>query len=153
MSSNGAKDAAGGIVAVALAGALVIALICGIFMGGSAAFGAFNRSQNLSDAKNQAQKNLIQANNQVAQTQIQIQNQAQQIQVAKQQAQIKYEDAVGVRESQDEIAKTLTPIYVQYLETQAMQSIAESGKNNTVIYVPSGQGGVPTITANAGTGQ
>jgi regulator of protease activity HflC (stomatin/prohibitin superfamily) len=122
-------------------------------MGAIAGFQAFGRYQNIQDAKNKAQANIIAANNQVEVSNIEIQNQAQRVQIAKQQAEIRLQDAIGVREAQDEIAKTLTPIYVQYEMTQALERIAESGKNNTVVYVPSGQGGIPTITAQAGTGK
>jgi hypothetical protein len=141
------------ILGKGVAAILGLALVIGIFMGAIAGFQAFGRYQNIQDAKNKAQANIIAANNQVEVSNIEIQNQAQRVQIAKQQAEIRLQDAIGVREAQDEIAKTLTPIYVQYEMTQALERIAESGKNNTVVYVPSGQGGIPTITAQAGTGK
>lgn len=140
-------------VRIVLAGALGLFLLLGIIMGATAGFKAFSRSQNTADAKNNANIALIHANNTVKVTDIEIRNQKQRIQVTKQQAQIRYEQSVGVRKAQDEIAKTLTPLYVQFEMIQAMESIAKSGKNNTVIYVPSGEAGVPTITAKAGTGK
>ena len=138
---------------IVLAGALALVLFLGIIMGGIAGFKAFNRSQHTADAKNNANIALIHANNTVKVTDIEIRNQKQRIQVTKQQAQIRYEQSVGVRKAQDEIAKTLTALYVQFEMIQAMEDIAKSGKNNTVIYVPSGEAGVPTITAKAGTGK
>lgn len=141
------------IIGKGVAAILGLAIVIGIFLGAIAGFQAFGRYQNIQDAKNKAQANIIAANNQVAVSNIEIQNQAQRVQIAKQQAEIRLQDAIGVREAQDEIAKTLTPIYVQYEMTQAMEKIAESGKNNTVIYVPAGQGGIPTITAQAGSGK
>lgn len=129
------------------AGFLALVLFIGILIGTIAGFKAFNRSQSMADAHNKAHIALVKANNNVQVTEIEIRNQNQRIQVTKQQAQIRYEQAVGVRKAQDEIAKTLTPMYIQFEMTQALEDIAKSGKNNTVVYIPSGQGGVPTITA------
>lgn len=137
-----------------VAGWLVVAVVAiGMVTGGVAGCSDFSRYQATQNAKNAATNRLIGAQNNVQVTDIEIQNQQQMIQVTKQQAQIKYEQAVGIREAQDEIAKTLTPLYVQYEMVQAMTDIAKSGQNNTVVYVPSGQGGVPTITADAKTGK
>lgn len=86
------------------------------------------------------------ANNRVKVTAIEIRNQAQRVKIAKQQAQIRYQNSVGVREAQDEIRKTLTPLYVQFEMTQALQQIATSGKNNTIIYLPtSPTSGLPVV--------
>lgn len=92
------------------------------------------------------------AHNQVSISAIEIQNQEQRVTVAKQKAEIRRQDAIGVREAQDEIAKTLTPLYVQYEMTQAIMQIATSGKNNSVIYIPAGAGGIPLVD-NVGTSQ
>jgi hypothetical protein len=43
------------------------------------------------------------------------------------------------------IAKTLTPLYVQFEMTQALSEIAKSGRNSSIVYIPSGPGGVPFI--------
>lgn len=95
----------------------------------------FNRYQKRADAKNQVKVSAIQ-----------IQNQAQRVKIAKQHAEIRYQNSIGIRESQDEIAKTLTPLYVQFEMTQALQAIATSGKNNTVIYLPtSPTSGLPVV--------
>jgi hypothetical protein len=48
----------------------------------------------------------------------------------------RYQNSIGIREAQDEIAKTLTPLYVAFEMTQALQAIATSGQNNSVIYLP-----------------
>lgn len=61
--------------------------------------------------------------------------------------------ARGIKNAQDEIQSTLTPLYVQFEAIEAQKAIATSGQNNTVIYVPSGTNGTPTITAHAGTGK
>lgn len=132
----------------AFLGAIVLLLL--VIMGAIWGFNAFGRSQATADAKNQANIRIIAANNEVQRTQIQISNQAQQIKVHQQQADIRKADAVGVRAAQDEIAKTLTPLYVQWEMTQALVQIAQSGKNSSVIYIPSGAGGVPLVSGVAG---
>jgi hypothetical protein len=101
---------------------------------------SFERYQKRADAKNQ-----------VKVTAIQIRNQQQRVKIAKQHAQIRYQNSIGIREAQDEIAKTLTPLYVQFEMTQALQQIALSGKNNTIIYLPTDpKSGLPVVpTSNA----
>jgi len=47
--------------------------------------------------------------------------------------------------AQDEISKTLTDRYLQYLAIQAQKSVGTSGRNNTLIYLPSGTNGVPLV--------
>jgi hypothetical protein len=96
------------------------------------------------------------ANNRVKVSNIEIRNQAQRVKIAQQQADIRYQNAVGIRKAQDEIRKTLTPLYVQFEMTQGLQAIATSGKNDTVIYLPtdprSGLPVVPTSNTPAQTG-
>lgn len=86
------------------------------------------------------------AHNSVKVSTIEIQNQSQRVLIAKQQADIRVQEAVGVRGAQDEIAKTLTPLYVQYEMVQALQAIAVSGRNNSIVYVPSGANGIPLVS-------
>jgi hypothetical protein len=95
------------------------------------------------------------ANNNVKVSNIEIRNQAQRVLIAKQQAQIRYQKAVGIRESQDEIAKTLTPLYVAFEMTQALQAIATSGQNNSIIYLPTNPStGLPVVpTSNSAAPQ
>jgi hypothetical protein len=88
----------------------------------------------------------------VAITRINIQNERQQAQVVaadngvvRQQAYQKFLEAVGIRKAQDEISKTLTPLYIQHEAIQAEENIAHSGQNNTVVYVPAGNMGVPLV--------
>jgi 3-deoxy-D-manno-octulosonic acid (KDO) 8-phosphate synthase len=124
---------------VVLLGVLVIA--GGI--GGCSAIKNWHRSQKRADARNG-----------VKITQINIQRARQQALIVRAQnatvrakAQQRFLDAVGIRRAQDEIQKTLSPIYVQHEAIQAQERVATSGKNNTVIYVPSGTNGTPIITA------
>lgn len=134
-------------IAVFLGAIALLMLLIGLAIWG---FNAFGRSQDTAQAKNQANIRIINADNEVATTNIQISTQAQQLKVHQEQAAIRQADAVGVREAQDEIAKTLTPLYVQWEATQAIVQIAQSGKNSSVIYIPSGAGGVPLVSGVAG---
>lgn len=86
------------------------------------------------------------AANRVKVSAIEIRNQAQRVKIARQKAEIRLQDAIGVRHAQDEIAKTLTPLYVQFEMVDALRRIAESGRNNTVVYVPSGANGIPLVS-------
>lgn len=85
------------------------------------------------------------ANNRVKVTAIEIRNQAQRVKIAKQQADIRYQQSIGIKRAQDEIRKTLTPLYVQFEMTEALKQIAVSGRNSSVIYIPSGPAGIPFI--------
>lgn len=86
------------------------------------------------------------ANNRVKVSNIEIRNQAQRVKITKQKAEIRFQNSVGIRKAQDEIAKTLTPLYVQFEMTEALKAIATSGKNNSVVYIPSGANGIPLIS-------
>lgn len=115
-------------------------LITGILLVGAlfllwAGWKSFHRYQIRADAQNA-----------VRVTAIQIKNQEQRVKIAKQEAQIRYERSIGVREAQDEIAKTLTPLYVQFEMVEALKEIAHSGSNNSVVYLPSGANGIPLVS-------
>jgi hypothetical protein len=73
-----------------------------------------------------------------------------QIKQARKQAQVKKEVAIGQKLANEQISRRLTPLFVQYEMIEALKAIAASGKNNSVIYIPSGANGVPLI---APTGQ
>jgi hypothetical protein len=134
-------------------GVICLGVLIGGGVGLDAGFSAYSRYQNIQSAHNKAQVNIINEQNTIEVTKLEEQNQANMIQVTKQKAQIQYQQAVGVRDADQEINKTLTPLYIQYLQIQAMEDMATSGKNNTVIYIPSGAGGIPVPTVPAGTGQ
>jgi len=92
------------------------------------------------------------ANNRVKVTAINIRNARQQAHVVEAQTEIvkakaeqRYQESIGIRRAQDEIAKTLTPLYIQHEAIQAQERMAVSGKNNTSIYIPSGVNGVPMV--------
>jgi hypothetical protein len=121
--------------------ALILSVV--VLVGGAAGCKSFQRYQKRADAENNVKVSAIQ-----------IKNQEQRVQIAKQHAQIRYQNSIGIREAQDEIAKTLTPLYVQFEMTQALEHIATSGKNNTVIYLPTDpRTGLPVVpTSNAASG-
>ncbi|WP_019629689.1 hypothetical protein [Actinomadura atramentaria] len=134
-----------GLAAVALVGLLVLGA------GGWAGLKAFNRYQAREEAHNAATIARVQAENEQHVNKLRIAAQEQKVQIAKQDAQIRFEQAKGVRAAQDEISRTLTPLYVQMEMINALEEIAKSGKNNTVVYLPS-QNGLP-LTAQAGAGK
>lgn len=69
-----------------------------------------------------------------------------QIRIAKNLALARYQTAIGLKRSQDEIRKTLTPLYVQFELVQALQQVATSGHNNSIIYLPTNPAnGLPVV--------
>jgi leucyl aminopeptidase len=102
------------------------------------AFGwkAFNRYQKRADAENN-----------VKVTAIQIKNQEQRVQIAKQKAEIRYQESIGIRRAQDEIAQTLNPFYLTH---EYIQALRESGAST--VYIPTNPTtGLPVVTTrNAG---
>lgn len=130
-----AKWVAGGLVGVIL-------LVFGISVG----LGAYGRWSKVQEANNKAHTARIEAANQAQVNALLIASTDQQVLIHQKQAQVRLADAVGVREAQDEISKTLTPLYVQFEMVDALKQIAESGKNNTVVYIPTGANGIPLIS-------
>lgn len=125
-----AKTAFGWVAAVVGILLVILLFLAGCYVG----FKTIGRAQHRADAKNR-----------VAISTIEIRNQRQRVLIAKQQAEIRLQNAIGVREAQDEIAKTLTPLYVQFEMVDALKAIARSGNNSSVVYIPSGANGIPLI--------
>jgi hypothetical protein len=123
--------------AAGAAGVLVLILVA---FGLWASIKAFKRYQARADASNR-----------VKVTAIQIKNYEQRKKVEQQKADIRYVQATGIRRAQDEIAKTLTPLYVQFEMVDALRRIAESGRNSSVVFIPAGSGGIPLV-GNVPTG-
>jgi uncharacterized membrane-anchored protein YhcB (DUF1043 family) len=121
----------GGIIATWVLG---IALVLGLIFGLAFGCPAYNRMQKRANA-----------NNNVKVTSIMIRNQQQRVKIAQQSAQIRIANAIGVRKAQDHIAKTLTPLYVQWEAIQAELAMANS-KNNSMVYIPVGANGVPLVS-------
>lgn len=131
---NSNKVTAKMVVEWIAAAAGIFLLVIGLILISYIGFKTVGRAQHRADAANRVKVSSIE-----------IRNQEQRIQVAKQKAEIRLQDAIGVREAQDEIAKTLTPLYVQFEMVDAMKQIATSGKNNTVVYIPAGANGIPLV--------
>ena len=144
MASNDEFDIPVGRIARWTAGSLA-GIILSVF-GVSVGLGAYGRWSHVQEAKNKATTQRIDAENQAKVNQLLINSADQQIQIHQKQAQIRLADAVGIREAQDEVSKTLTPLYVQFEMVDALKTIAESGKNNTVVYIPTGANGIPLIS-------
>lgn len=95
------------------------------------AFPAYNRYQSRANARNETITS------------------EKQVKIAKNLARARYQTAIGLKKSQDEIRKTLTPLYVQFEMVQALQGIATDGKNNTVVYIPTDpRTGLPVVPIN-----
>ena len=147
MSYNDEPSVTAKGVALTIVGGLVtLVLIVGLFMGAIAGFKSFGRHQAVAEANNKAHVARIAAANETQVNELRISAQAQKVKIAQQEAQIRYEQAKGVREAQDEISRTLTPLYVQFEMVDALKEIANSGKNNTVVYIPSGANGIPLVS-------
>lgn len=130
------------VVKSIIAGILgVVFLIIGCWWG----FGSFNRWNGVQNATNEAHVARIHAANQTQVNELLISANAQQVKIHEQQAQIRVADAEGIREAQDKISKTLTPLYVQLQMVDALKEMALSGKNNTLEMIPSGAGGIPLV--------
>jgi type II secretory pathway component PulM len=84
------------------------------------------------------------ANNEVLVNEIRIKQQEQLIEVEKQKAQIRVEEAKGIRDSQQLINATLTDQYLQHEAIQAQMNMASS-PNHTQIYIPVGNNGIPLV--------
>lgn len=114
-------------VTIAIVGCfvLVILVIIGLWWG----FKTMSRSQHRADA-----------NNQVILNEIQIKQTGQLVEVQKQKALIKIEEAKGIAEAQRLINNTLTALYLQH---EAIQS--QETQSNKIIYVPSGNQGIPLV--------
>ena len=116
-------------------------LLVGVGVGLSAALKAYGRAEERADARNRVTLTHIAINRARQQARIT----RAQIEAKKADAEKRVAEAVGIRRAQNEIASTLTGHYLQYEAIQAQKAVATSGRNNTLIYVPSGSNGVPLI--------
>src|SRR5947209_2575382 len=116
---------------------VVIGIIVGIFFITdylAHAIPSYNRGQRLADERNQVQVNDIQ----IAQTK-------QLVQVEQQKAQVRIAQAQGIAQAQHIIAGSLTQAYLQYEAIEAQKNEINS-QNHTIIYIPSGNNGVPLVS-------
>lgn len=114
--------------------AVVILMLVALLFGSVAGCASYNRYQRRANVANE----------------IHVQNQqlalyALKIKQAIKLAQVKKETAVGQKLANEQIAKRLTPIFVQYEMIEALKDIAASGRNNSIIYIPTGANGIPLI--------
>lgn len=150
-TNNTGVVARGALATIAVCAALLAVL--GLLLGGWSLIKVVHRHQQVADAKNYVKTSQIRARNETTLNSIRISQQAQLVKVATQKADIRYQDALGIRRAQDEIASTLTPLYVQFEMIQALEDIAHSGSNSSVIYIPSGANGIPLIAGADGKPQ
>jgi hypothetical protein len=123
------------------AAVLAIVLLVGIGVGLSAALKAYSRAQERADARNRVTLTHIAISRAKQQALIT----RAQIEATQADAEKRYQAAIGIRRAQNEISRTLTGHYLQHEAIQAQKAIATSGRNNTLIYVPSGGNGVPLV--------
>ncbi len=116
---------------------VVIGIVFGIFFISdylAHAIPSYNRAQRLANERNQVQVNDIQT----AQTK-------QLVQVEQQKAQVRIAQAQGIAQAQHIIAGSLTQAYLQYEAIEAQKNEINSN-NHTIIYIPSGNNGVPLVS-------
>lgn len=124
---------------------IAVVVFVALALGGAAGCKEYNRYQKRADANNKVKVTHIEIRR--AQQQAQI-NYAQ-VEATKAEAEKRRAEARGIRDAQEIINRTLTPLYIQHEAIQAQKAIATSGQNNTVIYVPAGTNGTPVITQKA----
>jgi septal ring-binding cell division protein DamX len=122
-----------------LTAVVTLVLIVGVGIGLSAAVRDYSRAEQRADAHNRVTLTHIG----VARAEQQADITRAQIAATQADADKQFAQAVGIRRAQNEISRTLTGNYLQYEAIQAQKAIATSGRNNTLIYVPSGPNGVP----------
>jgi hypothetical protein len=118
-----------------IAAVLTVVLLVGVGVGLSAALKAYSRAEERADAENRVTLTHIGINRAKQEARIT----RAQIEATEADAEKRVAEAVG----KNEIASTLTGHYLQYEAIQAQKAVATSGRNNTLIYVPSGFNGVP----------
>jgi hypothetical protein len=124
-----------------IASVLGVVALTGVGVGLSATTKAYKRAEERADAKNDVRLTHIEINRARQQAMIT----RAQIEATEANAEKRYQEAIGIRRAQVEISKTLTNQYLQHEAIQAQKAVATSGKNNTIIYVPSGPNGVPLV--------
>lgn len=145
MQSSAKSEIGAGFLAV-LAFIVVVFVLVAAGVGGCGLYKSWHRGQIRADAQNRVQITKIEIANQDQQAKVV----AAQNGIVRAQAEQRYLEAVGIRRAQDEISRTLTPLYIQHEAIQAEEAIAKSGQNNTVVYVPSGNMGVPLVQSVPG---
>jgi hypothetical protein len=123
------SERSSGILGVTALVVVIVGIIAGLMFG----LPAYSRYQRL-----QNEHNITTVND------IKISQTKQLVSVQQQKAQIQIAEAYGIAASQKIIANTLTPAYLQY-EAITAQKDEINSSNHTVIYVPSGDNGIPLV--------
>lgn len=139
--ARGGTSVARRLVSWGSAAALTLVLLVGLGVGLSAALKAYGRAEKRADAKNGVTLTHIAINRARQQALIT----RAQIEATQADAEKRFQEAIGIRRAQNEISSTLTANYLQHEAIQAQKAIATSGRNNTLIYVPAGENGVPLV--------
>jgi hypothetical protein len=136
----------GAITGVIVTAAIMLALA--VFAAGTvgilSGYKAWHRSQQRADANNRVRVTAINIRTAQQQAKVVAANDARVHALANQ----RLIAARGIRNAQDEIQSTLTPLYVQFEAVQAQLAMAKS-QNHTLVYIPSGTNGTPLITQNS----
>jgi hypothetical protein len=120
---------------------LTVVLIVGVGIALSAGVKEYKRAEQRADAENQVKLTAIG----IRRAQQQALITRAQIEATQADADKRFAEAVGIRRAQNEISQTLTSHYLQYEAIRAQKAVATSGRNNTLIYIPSGGNGVPLV--------
>jgi hypothetical protein len=129
------------ILAWSLGSLVGLVVLAGTWIGLSAAVQAYKRAEQRANGQNMVQLTHIE----IRRAQQQAFVARAQVAAAEADAEKHYQQAIGVRRAQDVITRGLTPQYLQYEAIQAQKAVATSGRNNTLVYLPSGNGGVPLV--------
>jgi hypothetical protein len=140
-SESGEKSNVGKIVAWSVGILLRIVVLTGTGIGLSAAVRAYKRAERRANAEHLVPVIRIE----IGRAQAQALVARAQVAAAKADAEKQYQEAIGIRCAQGVIVRGLTPQYLQSGAIQAQKAVARSGRNNTLIYRPSGSGGVPLV--------
>ncbi|MDX6698597.1 MAG: hypothetical protein QOE65_1994 [Solirubrobacteraceae bacterium] len=124
-----------------LAAVGAVVLLTAVGVGLSAGVQAYKRAEARANGENDVRLTHIEISRARQQAKIT----RAQIAATQANAEKRYQEAVGIRRAQNEIAKSLTSQYLQHEAIQAQKAVATSGRNNTIIYVPSGANGVPLV--------
>lgn len=129
------KNLFGGISAFA---ALMLVILIVIVLGyqGCGQVKDFNRHQKIKNAENNVKITSIN----ISKAQQQARIVRAQIATTKARAEMKYQESIGIKRAQVEIARSLTPLYIQH---EAIQAQEHGGASK--IYIPTGANGIPLV--------